>query len=114
MFRARTLRLVCRRRFLQCRSWRRRPRIFRPVQREDLAAKPTGVDGWRQQGRRLLECHRYEAAVESFGEALALDPQHVETLTECGMALASIGRLDEALATYEKALAIKPHDSGAL
>ena len=49
-----------------------------------------------------------DRAVESFGKALAINPDHPVANNELGIAYRRMGRFAEARAAYEKALAISP------
>jgi len=55
----------------------------------------------------LQELRRYEAAVESFGRAIALKPVIAEAFQGRGVSLYFLKRLRSALADYNKAIALK-------
>jgi protein O-GlcNAc transferase len=55
-----------------------------------------------------------EAALASFRRALALRPNDVETLNNCGVLQGSLGMPAEALASFERALAVRPDHWQAL
>jgi tetratricopeptide (TPR) repeat protein len=50
-----------------------------------------------QEGDRLFGVRRYDAAVERYRQALALDERDVDTRNDLGLALHYLGRSDEAL-----------------
>jgi tetratricopeptide (TPR) repeat protein len=56
------------------------------------------------EGQSLAGANKPEKALESFDEALGLQPKHAEALVKKGNALEKLGRLDEAIACYDRAL----------
>ena len=52
----------------------------------------------------------YETACRAFGEALALNPWHEQSLKYFGISLAKIGEYEEALKAFDKLLRINPRD----
>ncbi len=65
------------------------------------------------RGSSLLALRRSAEALESCIRALAIRPNHAETLNALGNALCGLNRLDEALAIYDQAIAIKPDLAGS-
>jgi len=57
------------------------------------------------KGQSLLSLGQNDAALASFDEALALDPNHTEALIKRGAACEKMQRLDEAVACYDRAIA---------
>lgn len=57
------------------------------------------------KGQTLLKLDQPQAALESFNEALALDPAHADALVKKGAALERLQRLDEAIECYDRAIA---------
>ncbi len=55
-----------------------------------------------------------DQALTSYNRALAMQPNHADTLSNRGNVLKDLRRLDEALASYDRALAVKPNHAGAL
>ncbi len=51
---------------------------------------------------------RHEAAIRSFQQAIALDPQNAEAYSLYGSSLAKVGKLVEAEAALRKAVTLKP------
>ena len=49
-----------------------------------------------------------EPALSCYDEALALAPQHAETLVKRGKTLEQLGRLDQAIESYDRAIAAAP------
>jgi Flp pilus assembly protein TadD len=62
----------------------------------------------------MLEVARYEAAIDAFRKAIAVNPRSVEAHNNLGIALGSLGRLDEAIAAFEQALRIQPDFTDAV
>jgi hypothetical protein len=60
------------------------------------------------QGVRLVGQQRLEEALESFEQAIALEPRLMEAFHYRGTVLYKLGRLEEAVASYDGALALKP------
>ena len=61
-----------------------------------------------RRGAMLRDLKRFNEALESFEEALRIDPQFVEAHFNRGVALYFLKRHDEALESYARALALKP------
>jgi tetratricopeptide (TPR) repeat protein len=57
------------------------------------------------EGQSLLDSNEPAKALECFDVALALQPNHAETLIKKGGALEKLERLDEAIACYDGAIA---------
>ena len=66
------------------------------------------------RGNALLAQRRYEEALISYDEALALHPNHVSALHGRGIALRNLRRPAEALMSHDRALAIRPNDAEGL
>jgi protein O-GlcNAc transferase len=76
-----------------------------------LSIRPDWSDAWRHYGLCLMKSHRYEEALDSLRNALALDQQSVEShMVELniGVCLENLGRMEEALACYRRAVALNP------
>jgi tetratricopeptide (TPR) repeat protein len=54
---------------------------------------------------------RYQDAVESYNEALALDPNYGDAWNECGTALAYLGRYEESVESYDRALLVNSNNA---
>jgi tetratricopeptide (TPR) repeat protein len=57
------------------------------------------------KGHNFLDRDEIEQALACFDEALALNPQHVETLVKKGEALERLRRADDAIECYNRAIA---------
>lgn len=66
-----------------------------------------------QQGDRLIEQEKPEAAISIFEEAIALNPNHLEAWKGRGDAFFALERYSEALAAYDRALQVQPSDAQA-
>jgi len=58
-------------------------------------------------GIALFQLEKYSEAVQSFQQALAVNPEYWQAYNHLGMALERLGRNEEALAAYRKAVELK-------
>jgi tetratricopeptide (TPR) repeat protein len=58
------------------------------------------------RGQTQLKLDQPEAALASFDEALALDPEHTDAMLKRGAALERLQRLNEAIECYDRAIAV--------
>jgi tetratricopeptide (TPR) repeat protein len=65
-------------------------------------------------GRFWLERKKYEAARDTFAQALKLDPDAVQARLGHAQAIAALGTTAEALAEFDAVLAVQPASAGAL
>ena len=75
---------------------------------------PRDARMWRALGNVQLEVEDGPGALRSFGQAVALDAQDVESLKQVGVLHARVGRTSEAKAAFDAALALRPDDANAL
>ncbi len=61
----------------------------------------------------LLDLRRYEDALASYDQALALNPDYADAIANRGNALLALDRHQEALASYDKAVDIRPDHADA-
>ncbi len=66
------------------------------------------AEEWLNKGINELEAGKYEEALTSCDQALAIKPDYYHAWNSRGNALKNLGRHDEALTCYDQALAIKP------
>jgi hypothetical protein len=71
--------------------------------------KPDVAEAHNALGNALVQLGKLDAAVTSYGRALALRPEFAEAQSNLGRALYKQGRLEEAEAAYRRAIAIAPH-----
>jgi tetratricopeptide (TPR) repeat protein len=81
-----------------------------PVEMQSSATK---VSVMLAKGEVLLETERLQEAVNSFNEALAIEPNNAEAHLKKGIALERMNRLEPALACYNEALRLNPKRSFA-
>jgi len=80
-----------------------------------LTLNPKLATGWRFRGWASLVQGQYEASLEQFARALALnplDPQNFYTERGMASALANLGRFEEAVTWADRALVDQPHVEG--
>jgi len=56
------------------------------------------------EGGHLLEAGKYDSALKCFDTALALQPDHADTLVKMGSAFDRLGRTDDALNSFDRAI----------
>jgi len=79
---------------------------IRPVQ--ETTHGLSKVKALYQLGRYYQGQMRYELALESYRQALALQPQDTDVLTAIGVVHASLGQHDEALQAFKTAATLQP------
>ncbi len=79
-----------------------------PIPHDDAQARRSQA-AWRAaQGNQLVASGHYEQAVDSYEQALRLEPDHVQACANLGFALLQLDRLPEAQAWLDKALGLDP------
>lgn len=66
------------------------------------------ADSWNRRGMACTRRRRFDAAIDSFGRALALEPRFVEAILGRANALYARERYVEALEAYDRALELDP------
>jgi len=66
------------------------------------------------EGQLLISENKYKDALESFNQALEINPKDDITISEKGAALINLGKHEEALESFNQALEINPKDDIAL
>ena len=80
---------------------------------ERLAETPTSAPIWNIFGAALARTGRPDSAVEAFGEATRLAPDHSSAHMNLGNALLDLDRRDAAIAAYRKAIELRPGSAEA-
>ncbi len=81
---------------------------------ERVVSEDSGIlDAHQMLGSLAADEKRWDDAVASFRQALALDAEHKASLFGLANAYRRLGRGDEALVGFERLLALAPHDSKA-
>jgi tetratricopeptide (TPR) repeat protein len=68
---------------------------------------------WYNKGTALGELGKYEEAIECYGKALKIDPNHADAWCNKGNALDKLGKYEGAIECCDKALKINPNFAGA-
>jgi Flp pilus assembly protein TadD len=73
-------------------------------------ALPSAEDHF-MQGNEFSQTGDFEKAVAEYKKVLDLEPQHVDAMSNLGVAYYNLGQLDEAIEQYSKAIEIAPSDA---
>jgi superkiller protein 3 len=72
---------------------------------------PFGAEGrraWNNRGASLDNLRRHDDAIDSYEEAIMIDPFDIYAWNNKGVALSALGRHDEAIKCFDKAILIQP------
>ena len=78
-----------------------------------LETAPEDIEGWRRLGQSYDVLNEFERAAEAYAKALALDPDHPETLLRAGLATGKAGDRAAALAYFERLQGFLPLEGDA-
>ncbi len=78
-----------------------------------LESEPNDVEGWRRLGQSYTVLDEPVRAAEAYAKALALEPNHPETLLRAGLAAARAQDRATALVYFERLRDLIPEDSEA-
>ena len=78
-----------------------------------ISIRPKFLLGWKNMGFLLSELNRHEEAINTYSQALILDPNDSEIHFAKGKALLELGCHDEALSSLNRATEINPSNSQA-
>jgi len=78
------------------------------VSSKKLVGAPEAIGALLAQAVRLHQAGNLAEAVARYEQALSLNPDIPEALSNLALALKALGRADAAIARYEQALALKP------
>ena len=82
--------------------------------RELVRTEPDNPKPWRLLAAAESQLERPDAAIEAYGQALALEPNHVASLLAFSRLLVNRGSVDQALPWLMNALAVAPDDPEVL
>jgi protein O-GlcNAc transferase len=85
-----------------------------PYLERAVAANPTVAMGHFALGTSLQNIGLLERAIESFDQAIALDPNYIEPYTNMSSALHALNRQADAISILERAIEKKPEDAKIL
>ncbi len=74
-------------------------------------AQSKSLEGYFGLGNALTNLGRLDEAMAAYQQALAINPNHIPTLSNLGVAYYQQGRLTEAQNTFRKVLSINPDDA---
>lgn|GEM_PF-1602853 len=83
-----------------------------PLLVEALDLHRDSWEGWLFLGLAYRDLRDWERAAEALWEALQLQPERAEILSERALVMLSLGRYEEAQATAERAVELAPMDPG--
>lgn len=72
------------------------------------AAAPVTATEWYSEGNNYTNQKRFDMAIQTYDQAIALNPSYARAYFAQGQALAMLGLHTEALVAYEKAIATDP------
>ena len=78
-----------------------------------LESEPEDVEGWRRLAQSYTVLDEPTRAAEAYTKALALEPNHPETLLRAGLAATSADDRTAALSYFERLRGLMPEDSDA-
>jgi tetratricopeptide (TPR) repeat protein len=73
-----------------------------------VAKDPKNVGAWIALGNDYFDTRQYQRSVDAYGEALKLQPNNPDVLTDQGVMYEQLGDFDRALANFEQARRIAP------
>jgi predicted O-linked N-acetylglucosamine transferase (SPINDLY family) len=82
--------------------------------RAAVESNPNDGSAWHALANAYLDSQRWAEAVEAYGQASTLMPDHALTYANCGKALRELGQHDDALLVTEAAINIDPNCMPAL
>ncbi len=80
---------------------------------EVLEEDPEILDAHQMLGQLAVTQHRYQQALEHFREALALEPDHKNSLIGMASSYRALGQIDEALVGFRRVIEISGGDTRA-
>ena len=72
---------------------------------------PTTALEYFRQGNDFSRAGEFDNAAEQYEQALEIDPQYVDAMTNLGVAYYNLGQLDKAIEQYNRAIEIAPDDA---
>lgn len=69
---------------------------------------PQNAKQWVDQGDAQYQKRNYQAAIQAYDKAIAMDPKNVNAYNNRGLAYNNLKQYPKALADYNKALALNP------
>ena len=76
--------------------------------------RPDFAEALNNRGNTLQALMRFEDALASYEQALAVQSNYAEALNNRGNTLQALKRFEDALASYDQALAVRPKYAEAL
>lgn len=92
------------------------PEVFQRIEMNlKLVAKDPRLAGiWIQLGNDYFDSRQHQKAIDAYGQALKLQPNNVDVITDQGVMYEQLGDYDKALANFEQAQKIDPRHAQSL
>lgn len=74
-----------------------------------VAKDPKNVAAWIALGNDLFDTRQFQRSIDAYGEALKLNPNNPDVLTDQGVMYEQLADYDRALANFEQAQRIAPN-----
>jgi tetratricopeptide (TPR) repeat protein len=74
-----------------------------------VAKDPKSVGAWIALGNDYFDIRQFQRSIDAYGEALKLQPNNPDVLTDQGVMFEQIADFDRALANFEQAQRIAPN-----
>ena len=69
---------------------------------------PGDIAGWIQLGNLCFDSDLPEKAIAAYDEALVINPDNADVLTDQGVMYRKVGKYDKAIMCFDKAVAVNP------
>jgi len=83
--------------------------LAEPLLEAALRRHPNDAEAWSARGFALTSLKRTGPALEAFGRAIELRPNHESALVEAAFVCGSNGRVEEAIGYWKKAITVNPY-----
>ncbi len=84
-----------------------------PALEERAQKSPDDAKAWIALGNGLYDTNQWQAAIEAYEKALALDPKNVDVRVDLGTCYRNFGNIEKAMEELRTAIAIDPSHQNA-